>query len=291
MEKIDIKFGTDEWNVICMAASCFVVSFLYTGKITTRLIISVLSFLIMVSIEMLVLYTIALVFDVTVQYIMKSYVFSIFGMIVSKMMSILIVNLIRIKLREKLSYADTKFWVLFCVMFVTSTATIFLIFELTQKIQESRFYSFSFLCSFGILFSTFIALYLYERIVKQTVKLKIQEQKEKYLKIQANHAKEIEATLQEIIKFKHNYKNDLIGLRSYLDKNNCAGAKEFLEETMEDVDFGDNIIDTGNITLDAIISAKKSLAESKKMQFKLKRRFLKRFQYHLIAFVMFLVMP
>lgn len=148
-------------------------------------------------------------------------------------------------------------------MFASSTATVFLIFKLSYDIDGVYMNNLSILCSFGLLFSTFFALFLYERLAKQSKIIRDQQQYEQHLKTQLKHLDEILITQNQIKKFKHDFSNYVIGLQAYIDDNDCQGAKKYINDLKEKMNPGEDIVKTGNTALDAILSTKKAIAKSK----------------------------
>jgi len=140
---------------------------------------------------------------------------------------------------------------------------MFLICKLTYDLDGGYIYELSMLCSFGLLFSTFSALYLYEHLTKQAETIRNQEQYEQHLGTQLKHLDDILITQKQIKKFKHDYNNFQIGLQAYLDNNDIIGASNYLKKLKEKTIASSSIIETGNIALDAILSTKIAIAESK----------------------------
>lgn len=249
-------------NVVIMILSFFGVSFLYKSKVATKAIIAVLQYLILVITEVLVLFSVTLIFGLTVSEAINTNTYRLLGIIVSKMLAFLVVTIIRYKY-QKNNYMNTSYWILFFFMFLTSVATMFLIFKLSYDIERTDMYNLSVLSCFGLLFSTIFALYLYEHITKQTETIKQQEQYEHHLKTQLKHLDDILITQKQIKKFKHDFGNFQIGLSAYLNNNDVGGAKNYLRDLNKKISLEKNIIETGNTALDAILSTKIALAESK----------------------------
>ena len=128
-------------------------------------------------------------------------------------------------------------------------------------------YNVSIICSFGLMLSTFFALYLYEHLTRQAEIIQNQKQYEYHLKEQIKHLDEIVVTQNQIKKFKHDFLNYEIGLKSYLESKDCDGAISYLNSLSDNFGNSENIIETGNAALDAILSAKKAIAESKGILF------------------------
>lgn len=250
-------------NVVIMILSFFVMSFLYSGKLPTRAIISVLNYLLIIIVEIMIMFSITIIYDITVSDAVNIPTYRLLGTILSKMLSLLIVNILRVKFKHNSLYMSTSYWLLFFLMFLSSTATVFLIFKLSYDIEGAYMYNLSILCAFGVLFSTFFALFLYERLAKQAETIRNQEQYELHLKTQLKHLDDILITQKQIKKFKHDFNNYIIGLQAYIDNDDRQGANEYVKDLKEKFNPGEDIVETGNTTLDAILSTKIAIAESK----------------------------
>lgn len=250
-------------NAIVMIFSFFVMSFLYVGKLPTRAIISVLNYLLIIIVEIMVMFSITIIYDITVSDAVNVPTYRLLGTIVSKMLSLLIVNIMRIRFKKKSLYMSTSYWLLFFLMFLSSTATVFLIFKLSYDVEGAYMYDFSILCAFGVLFSTIFALFLYERLANQVETIRNQEQYEQHLKTQLKHLDDILITQKQIKKFKHDFNNYAIGLKAYIKDGDFQGASDYVKELEDKFNHGEDIIETGNTALDAILSTKIAIAESK----------------------------
>ncbi len=260
-------FSFGIFNVLGMIGSFFVMSFLYEGKMYVKIIFSIVNYLLIIIVEVLVLFAISLAFNIKVTNVVNSAQYRLLGIIVSKMISLLIVNAVRLRFRNKPFHMGATYWALFLVMFITSTITVFLIFKLSYDIDGTHMYNLSIICSFGLLMSTFFALYLYEHLANQGEVIRNQQQYEQHLKDQLKHLDEIIAAQNQLRKFKHDFNNYKIGLKSYLDDNDCGGALKYLKKLSGDFDSFGGVINTGNTALDAILNAKKAIADSNGIPF------------------------
>ena len=95
-------------------------------------------------------------------------------------------------------------------------------------------------------------------------------QKQQYLQqinSQSKHLNEILVMQRQLKSFKHDIANHYITLGGYLDSGDLEGGKNYIDKINGEISKKD-VIDTGNIALDAIISTKKALAEEKGIIFK-----------------------
>lgn len=268
---ISNKFsGNGILNAVGVPVSYFAVSFLYRGNTKTRAVISVLNFLLTAIVEIMALYMIVLICRVTVAEVVGTPTYRVLGIIISKTVNMMIINVIRLKYKKKQIMFSASYWLLFLLMFATSTVAVFLIFELSYSISLKYMYDLSVLCSFGLLFSTFFALYLYEHLAQQAETIYGQKQYEEHLRSQIRHLDDIVAAQRELKKFRHDFSHCLIGLKGYIDDGRYDEAEKYLDGLCETFAKSKKVTDTGNTALDAVIGTKKAIAEGKNIVFNTK---------------------
>ena len=259
----NLLLGYGILNAVGMTFSFFLMSFLFKGNIPIKIIISVMAFLLMVIAEIMVLFGVALVFNITVTEAVDIPEYRLLGIIASKMLAFLIINAIRFKYKDRSLVFKPAYWLLFFIIFSSSIVAEFLIFKLSYEVGDSYLYNLSIMCAFGLLFSTFFTFYLYEHLAKQAETIRNQEQYERHLKMQLKHLDDILITQKQLKKFKHDFNNFQIGLQAYLDNNDIVGASKYLKDLRDKSINGDGLIETGNTALDAILSTKIAIAKSK----------------------------
>lgn len=259
----NIIFSYGILNAVGMGIAFLLPSYLFKGKFSTKLISAFLTIVLIGIMEIIVLFGITIVYGVTVSAVVSTPLYRLLGIIVSKMLTLFVVNVVYVKLKKRNLYIGTSYWMLFLMMFTTSIIAVFLIFKLSFDVEKIYMHNLSILCSFGLLFSTFFALYLYEHLGKQAETIRIQEQYERHLKMQLKHLDDILITQKQVKKFKHDFSNFQIGLQAYLDGGDLIGAGKYLKDLRVKMENSDNIIETGNTALDAILSTKIAIAESK----------------------------
>ncbi len=259
-------FNYGVFNVAGMLFAFFVLTCLYRAKISTKFIIILVNYLLSAITEIVTMYSIIMIYGITAEEAIEVTSYRLLGSIVSKMLFFLSVNTIRLKYRKNSFNMHTSYWILFFLMLTISVATVFLIFNLSFNIENTYMYNLSVICSIGLFFSTFFALYLYENLAKQTDIIRKQRRYEYHLKEQIKHLDEILITQNQVKKFKHDFSNYVIGLEAYFKTEDYIGAKEYVKKLEKDFVY-DRSIETGNIALDAILSTKKVIAESKNIKF------------------------
>ena len=259
----NVLFGYGILNAVGMAVAFFVLSLLFKGKLSIKITTLLLTIVLIGIIEIIVLFAITLIFGITVSEVVNTPEYKLLGIIVSKMLTLLVVNIIYIKFKKERLYMGTSHWLLFLLIFVTSIIAVFLIFILSFNINDKSLHNLAILCSFGLLFSTLFVIYLYEYIAKQTEKIRNQEQYEQQFKMQLKHLDEILITQRQIKKFKHDFNNYMIGLQAYIDEHDFQRAKEYINTLKEKFKSGEDAVESGNTAFDAILNTKIAIAKSK----------------------------
>ena len=260
-------FGYELLNIAVIVLLFFAASFLYDTNLASRVFLPFFNLLIFSVLEIIVLGAMIKICGISAKEAVNIPSYRLLGIIVSKALALFTVNIIRLRYKRKQILFQASYWVLFLLMLVTNSIAVFLIFTLSLKTNESYLKSLFVLCSFGLLFSTFFALYLYEHLSEQAERIYNQQQYEQHLKSQIKHLDEILIAQSELKKFKHDFSHCILGLKGYIDNHNFEKASEYIDSLSDSFSSGKSIIETGNIALDAVISTKKAIAESKNIKF------------------------
>ncbi len=79
----------------------------------------------------------------------------------------------------------------------------------------------------------------------------------------SKHCDEVENIYRQMRGWRHDYKNHLIAIQSFLELGQIEQCKEYCIALNEDLEMVDTVLKTGNVMLDAILNSKLSLAQSK----------------------------
>ena len=79
------------------------------------------------------------------------------------------------------------------------------------------------------------------------------------------HLEEVRSIHREMRGYKHDFHNHLQTMKIYLDAGDVERAKEYLSELDRQLREVDTLLKTGNVSLDAILSAKIAQAKSEKV--------------------------
>lgn len=260
-------FSYGALNTLCMILSMFAVSFIYRISIKTRVIIAVLNMALVSITEVVIMGFMMLAMDISAVEAVNTPEYRLLGIVLSKSLALLIVNIIRLKHKNKKILYAPQYWLFFVTMLITNISVLFLIFEFYFYTEVKAIQTFSVIGSFMLLVSTFFALYLYEHLAEQAEIIYNQKQYEQHLKSQVKHLDEILIAQNKIKKFKHDFLHYIIGIKGYIKDKDYAELEKYTNELESGFVPAKNIIETGNSALDAILSAKCDLAESKNIKF------------------------
>ncbi len=255
-------------NFIFVIIATFLIAYIHNKNIKMNLILSIIPVLTLAISEIIVLFFITIIADVTVKQVEAIDSYRLLGIILSKLFAFFILKLFCIKHKKNhLFMMKTSYWVLFLIMFVTTVMTISLIFRLQYENSSVILNNMSIWCSFGLLYTTFFALYLYENISKQAELERRQEVFQQQIKAQSKHLDEILITQNQVKKLRHDLINHNISIQAYFEKQDCASGLAYMKGMNQNAIFSDTLIETGNAALDAILNTKKSIALSKNIVF------------------------
>lgn len=89
------------------------------------------------------------------------------------------------------------------------------------------------------------------------------EYQDKILKTQRDEVQDIYKTMRG---WRHDYHNHMQKIKAHLALNQIEEVKEYLDQLEEDLDHIDTAIKTGNVSVDAILNSKLSLAKKQEIE-------------------------
>ncbi len=250
-------------NLIFMTLIGFFVSFIYEGTVKFRLLTPALGIMVIIITEVVTLFALSVIFDTPVNSIIANGYLRIIGIAVSKMLGYVIIKYITHRINNELNYMNTNYWLLFFLMFLSSTLTMCTFCKVLEDGASEYVRRLIIVCACGVSITTIVILYLYEKTLKQQNFLTKQQLQQMQLTNQVKHYDALMMSQEKIRKTKHDLKNHLNAIKAQIDNNENAQAVEYINSILEDVGEGNTCFNTGNTVLDAILSVKKEEAEKK----------------------------
>lgn len=255
-------------NVYLMALSIFIVACIRNRNIKLNLILSVVSILILAVCEVATMFCIVNIAKVSPEVAAMNDSYRILGIVLSKLAAFIIFKLISLTHKENHAFAmKTSYWMLFLIMFSISVLAIFLIFKLQLEANIPSMYTMSVFGSFGLMYNTFFSLYLYEHISRQAEIEHKRQIFEQQVNDQSKHFGEILVAHQELKKLRHDLANHNIAIEAFFENEDCKAGLEYMRDINRFTKLSKDVVETGNIALDAIVNTKKAIAVSKNIEF------------------------
>ncbi len=257
-------------NIVILLATVFVIGFVFTKNIKSSALIAVILALIFITTELVTMFLLSYLMRVSAAEATDVESYRIMGMIFSKLFAFVVVKVVCVKhSANRTTSLKSSYWVLFFLIFAISTLAIYLLYMLQYFSMAPAIYNYlSVWCSLGLLYNMFFSLYLYEKIIKHADIERKQELFRQQIKSQAKHVDEILVTQKEMKKLRHDLKNHAVSLQGYFESKDFKGGLEYLQNMRGKTALSKDSIETGNITLDAILNTKRSIAISKGIIFR-----------------------
>jgi len=219
------------------------------------------------TIETLTLNVICLVFGITANECLNTSAYVVLGIIISKFWGLAVGYALCTKSKLKEIELDKGYWFLFILLLTSATITTFLILGMLSELDDTDYNIMVMISCIGLFGGTFLALYLYARSQQQNQIIRYQEQAEQQMRFQLQHMDETILSQNKLRALRHDMNSHLIALESYFDHDDITGGKQYISTLVDQFQQTTPTINTGNNALDAILSAKRSLAESKGIAF------------------------
>lgn len=251
-------------NTLLIIVLGMVIAFIfYEGALITKILAPLIEIIITVAAEMVVMNMMASIYACSVKDIVTIPEYRFIGILLCKSTGLAICNGIRVKRRKQSIHITSTYWLLYTVLFCIVILVNLLIFRMGYELNSTYYNTLSTLGVVGLLFCTFLVLYLYEKQAEQSAQLRMREQYERHLKSQVKHLDEILLKQEELRRVRHDMTNQLVAIQGYFHEGDIAGGEAYVTSLLQNLQTPSARIKTGNSALDAILSTKKALAESK----------------------------
>ncbi len=263
----NILFKWGWMNVVFILLCTFIASNLYKGNLKTKLIISLGVYMISLLIEMLVLLLIIALGGFTGEEVISTPALRLLGIVISKTIYFsvakIVTKIILIKRKQMSFKAFSNYWILFFTMLFSIILSAYLLFVFQYNNEISYMNVLVVIDILGLMYSFIFTMYLYEKLSVQAEEIANKKVLEQQLKSQSKHVDEIFASQKKIMKMRHDLSNHLIAMRAYMEDSKCEEGLKYIDKISHDSQINEERIDTGNMVLDTILTAKRDLAFSK----------------------------
>lgn len=235
----------------------------YEGSLWEKIVVPFIETLISTVAELVVMYVMAIVFKCSVTAIVTAPMYRFIGILMSKLAALAVCNGLRVKRCMRRIHLNGIYWMIYMILFGIVGTVGFFIFRMSYELNSTYYNNVATVSTVGMTFFTVLVLYLYEKQAEQGKQLRMREQYERHLKSQVKHLDEILLKQEELRRVRHDMTNQLVAIQGYFHEGDTAGGEAYVTSLLQNLQTPSARIKTGNSALDAILSTKKALAESK----------------------------
>lgn len=235
----------------------------YEGSLWEKIVVPFIETLISTVAELVVMYVMAIVFKCPVTAIVTAPMYRFIGILMSKLAALAVCNGLRVKRCMRRIHLNGIYWMIYMILFGIVGTVGFFIFRMSYELNSTYYNNVATVSTVGMTFFTVLVLYLYEKQAEQGKQLRMREQYERHLKSQVKHLDEILLKQEELRRVRHDMTNQLVAIQGYFHEGDTAGGEAYVTSLLQNLQTPSARIKTGNSALDAILSTKKALAESK----------------------------
>jgi len=246
-------------NMITNIVALICLTYNYESTIKNRVISTVLIYLVLMSVEILVVIISDSIYYPIFETINYS---SVYGLIFCRVLTYAIVLVLNsFKNIKKGEPVPNSYW--FCIALIPS-ASLYLILLLLQssRLAVEQVMTGTVL----IFFINFAVFYLYD-VIMNAASDKIQSllilEQNKYYNRQLET---MNSALQTTKAVRHDLKNHMISIKTLIENNDISGAKGYVTEIMKEIGTWKNFSDSGNTVVDSIINFKFQEAEQRRIR-------------------------
>jgi signal transduction histidine kinase len=197
----------------------------------------------------------------------SEFLFTIIRLIFGKIV-LMVLELLAIKLLTSFGKGSlpNQLWL---IIVISPVFSIFILSAISQTdIMNTEYMPIVFLpISLGLMFINYFIYMISDQIIyKQNIdeQTRLLEQQTAFYQNQYQLA---EQSQKETIKFRHDIKNILLGLKTELDAGKLTEGKDMLETLIEDFSSIKKVAHSGNMIIDSIINYKKRQADQERIPF------------------------
>lgn len=246
-------------NLIFVTSGMFILTFLYEGKISFKIFLSIIVFVLFAVLENLI-YMVFVNINVSIKEIDFEVNFIYF--IIKLVM--LIGSLITYLFFHKDDANNIPNSVIILLALVPIFSFLILIFESIRNPQADKFYFFTISLSFLINISVFIIFNVLQKLYHDRLELQNVNQEYKLLNIQKENIKN---STDRLAALEHDLKNKLVPL--YYMADSATNVEDYLSEIIGEFNSEFLISSTGIIEVDAIINSKYEICKKNNINFDL----------------------
>lgn len=234
----------------------FIISLLmYEGKVHIKAVGAIFIVIFSMITELLTALSFLPLFSVSMDKIRGSLVLLFLGGMISKILLLLIFEIITRVISRKASLVSTGSWLL--IITIPAVSLYLSVASVYQDVMVNEFSLRIIMISFFILYINLIAFYLFDRIVVQIYENNKRKFHEEQLLMEREQYQNILSGYEQVKKIRHDMNNHLIILENYIENGKYTDAGKYLNQLQGELKKSVKEIISGNIVVDALINHRK----------------------------------
>jgi hypothetical protein len=207
----------------------------YIGKRHIKLVVSIFFVLFSVITELLTALVFGLVFDASVLGIRENVMHLFLGGIVSKILLILLVEMIIKFRRRNVSEVSLSSWLL--IISIPIISMVLAILVVYEPVIKNLFSNIAVFACLSIIYIDLIAFYLFDHIVIQIDENNMIRFREKQLLLYQHQYENIISGYTQVKKLRHDMLSHLITINGYLAENKVVKARNYIGKLHDEIDL------------------------------------------------------
>ncbi|MBF7097692.1 sensor histidine kinase [Alkalibacter mobilis] len=224
-----------------------------------KLIIAVFIVIFSFITELITAMSFGLLFGASIQGVRDNPMHLFLGSVVSKILLILLIEVVIRFRRRKASNVSLSSWLL--ILSIPLVSVVLAVISVYQPVINNTFDDLGVIACLSIVYINLMAFYLFDNIIVQTDENNQFRFKEEQLLLQQNQYKNIIAGYDQVKRIRHDMLGHLITISGYLKNSQIKKAMDYIKEIHSDLDLSNQGIISTNVAVDAIINNRSSKAK------------------------------
>lgn len=236
--------------------SLILLSLLFDSGTRTKVFAAILFIAFMIASEVLAFFFIQQVAHVRPEQVTEQGTYRLLGILISKLILLVITRIVCMRRLERGVRLPMWQWALLLTPPLVSIFIMYTIYAYSSISEKNGLTVLSFISSVSILYINIIIYYLFTSVLlnlSMQTRFRLLEQQ---MSSQLTHYRELEASQKEMRRFRHDIKNHLLCVENLLHSGQSEAAEDYVSSVTGLVGSTTNIISTGNVVLDSLLSAK-----------------------------------
>ncbi|WP_341876819.1 GHKL domain-containing protein [Defluviitalea saccharophila] len=231
----------------------------YQGKKHVKLVVAIFIVVFSFAVELTTAVLSGLLFETSILDVRNNVMHLFLGGIISKLLLMLLVEVIIRFRRSNASKISLGSWLL--IISIPIISIVLAVISVYEPMINNSASNMSILSCISIIYINLIAFYLFDNIITQIDENHQIRLREEQLLLQQYQYKNIISGHNKVKMIRHDMLGHLIAIDGYLTNNKIEEAKSYIKKLHNELDFSRQGILSENVAVDAIINNRKTIAK------------------------------